>query len=1623
MLFKRYLSFLLAAMVCLFATGVTAFAEDDFGDAGALGSPIDAASTQTGSPSSVAAVQAAPLGANEELWYEVHFDGAPTKNTDVRNLHAFDTAVGFVEQDGFDFVLGTSSGNSGSSTVGGGYITFGGASNATRTLRANAPLPITDTDSFRVEADFKTGKGAETRTLSIGTIEEPGLATASSGLNGASDPVVTVSYTFTSGTPTVAFTWSADVRLFAIRVIKVSAPSGPVETPWYELHFNGAPTLNTDVRNLHAFDTAVGFVEQDGFDFVLGTSSGNSGSSTVGGGYITFGGASNATRTLRANAPLPITDTDSFRVEADFKTGKGAETRTLSIGTIEEPGLATASSGLNGASDPVVTVSYTFTSGTPTVAFTWSGDVRLFAIRIIKISAGGGLTGPKIVSTGGEWFESAYVLWEPSEYENYNVYVKQADAADTAYKLVDRELVRGNRADILGLKGGVAYDIKVAGAHGTNWSAGTGYNQQVDVSADVVQVTPNSYDRDGVFDDPSRDTVGGYNADGTVPDNAVIVYVTQDTMDTVKATLGGTDYTGLGGIFRPGGDAQYWIPLQNDNLELKDDVVSVPIIVRFLGQVGNKLRDVDNPEDSSGIPANLNANRMLDVRRAQNITFEGVGPGATIYGWGIQLNLSRNIEVRNLLFDKPYEDAIAALASSANRGVSRYLWVHNNEFFPGQNQIPFGGDADKIAGDGASDFTNGTTNFTASYNIYHGTAKSMLMGSSTTESREGGFVGTVHHNWFNGSGSRTPRVRFGQVDVYNNYYQNVSEYGIGGAFKSNILAEGNYFENTKNPMIISGQGHALETYTGTSPVGGTGGDKLSNEGAGTIKLGVEANVMDSATAATYDPDYDSGAVAKAPQAVSPDGVVIDDTPWVFKDWDHGGHTVTTAEEAQTDVQAYAGTMEPDRSVIAPAPRNFNVGVLSDDTFLMTWIAEMQAVSYEIEWDQGSGAWEAITSLDTAITSFETTEQTAEEGKTYTFRIRSVNDGGKSPWAEAVVDYTVPATPAGLVVTPVLKGFALTWTADPKVASYRVEFYKNSETAPELTEVVVGAVTFTTNALSGDYTGAYTGRSTDTYRIEVYALNGNLASRIPATETGQTLIPPIHRDGIGKTLWQEDFESKTPGLIRGAEAGQWNFTVSSTFGSDKYPVGNIYTASDLPVEESPLSMVDADYVEFAHMPADPPGSRAPTALNGTTAAAGVGLRLIDRSNAAAAAGSYTNAAAIRFAYKLPEELTTGRVIVSLDFALYTDTTGNSARPIVLADAQGKEIFNVRKDNGSAPGAIKPYGPVSATWSHADIVIDLDAKKYDFYFNGTQTVAGAPYMNDEATGLGMIGGLTIQGQQSGNSGSQVSQVYDNLTVRIEGADPGAETFSVSFVSNGGSAVTAQTVTAGMAATQPANPTREGYTFAGWYSDSGLTAAYDFKTPVTTHITLYAKWTPNGNNGGGSSGGGTAYKPGMLTEGDEDIKVTVSGDRIGVGAQLIITPINPNTTGRNAFSLAVEDARDGGQLIGCYEVRLRGGYRPPLTLTFDVGPEYNGQVITILHYVGKKVETYTVTVRHGEATIEVDSLSPFALILAGITVPDDIVVDPPKTGGRETLTGFTLLGIAALCTFYSTMKRRKA
>ena len=100
--------------------------------------------------------------------------------------------------------------------------------------------------------------------------------------------------------------------------------------------------------------------------------------------------------------------------------------------------------------------------------------------------------------------------------------------------------------------------------------------------------------------------------------------------------------------------------------------------------------------------------------------------------------------------------------------------------------------------------------------------------------------------------------------------------------------------------------------------------------------------------------------------------------------------------------------------------------------------------------------------------------------------------------------------------------------------------------------------------------------------------------------------------------------------------------------------------------------------------------------------------------------------------------------------------------------------------------------------------------------------------------------------------------NITLYAKWTPTGSQTsYTVTFNSAGGSSVPSQTVVDGGKVTRPEDPTRTGYFFTGWYKDSAYNQAWNFNTDaVTSNITLYANWVPEGGGSKSSCGGCSTF-----------------------------------------------------------------------------------------------------------------------------------------------------------------------
>ncbi len=373
-------------------------------------------------------------------------------------------------------------------------------------------------------------------------------------------------------------------------------------------------------------------------------------------------------------------------------------------------------------------------------------------------------------SEAGGYEEGVYAKWAPvAGADGYKAYISADDG--NSYKAIDNELIRQYadywRVDEVALKAG-NYKIKVEAI-----SVDKSNNATVITSNVTGVITATKYDRSGfAFSSNSKYGTGSgaYNDDGTLRTGAQVIYVTAKTAKTCTATVNGNKVTGLQAI-----------------LTAKQKKTATEILdIRIIGLVTKD--DLDSVGSSSeGIQCKGAASYS-----EMGITFEGIGDDAAVKGFGFLIRNCGNVEFRNFGILAFMDDGISLDTDNCN------IWIHDMNLYYGST----GGDADQAKGDGSLDIKGASTNITVSYNHFVDSGKCSLCGMS--DSAE--FLVTYHHNWFDHSDSRHPRIRVASVHVYNNYFDGNAKYGVGTTKGSSAFVEANYFRNCNDPMMSSGQG-------------------------------------------------------------------------------------------------------------------------------------------------------------------------------------------------------------------------------------------------------------------------------------------------------------------------------------------------------------------------------------------------------------------------------------------------------------------------------------------------------------------------------------------------------------------------------------------------------------------------------------------------------------------------------------------------------------------------------------------------------------------------------------------------------------------------------------------------
>ncbi|MEV4416628.1 pectate lyase [Catellatospora sp. NPDC049609] len=197
----------------------------------------------------------------------------------------------------------------------------------------------------------------------------------------------------------------------------------------------------------------------------------------------------------------------------------------------------------------------------------------------------------------------------------------------------------------------------------------------------------------------------------------------------------------------------------------------------------------------------------------------GVGSTAGISGGGFNIGLPiddaitsppanavQNVIIRNLSFRNASDDSINV------QMFSHHIWLDHNDLAQGY--------------DGLIDVKRGSSYVTISWNHTHHHSKNMLLGRDDADDEQdtGRLKVSYHHNWFDETPQRNPRVRYGEpVHIYNNYYFHNTDAGVACQTNAGCMVEGNYFESVEEPITNSYAGPSgrcvarNNVFTGTEP--------------------------------------------------------------------------------------------------------------------------------------------------------------------------------------------------------------------------------------------------------------------------------------------------------------------------------------------------------------------------------------------------------------------------------------------------------------------------------------------------------------------------------------------------------------------------------------------------------------------------------------------------------------------------------------------------------------------------------------------------------------------------------------------------------------------------------------
>ncbi|HEY0064229.1 MAG TPA: pectinesterase family protein [Telluria sp.] len=221
--------------------------------------------------------------------------------------------------------------------------------------------------------------------------------------------------------------------------------------------------------------------------------------------------------------------------------------------------------------------------------------------------------------------------------------------------------------------------------------------------------------------------------------------------------------------------------------------------------------------DGRPFTSSADQTRRSVLRLASDTTLAGIGSGAGLLHANVVVARAKNVIIRNLNFRNPCDvDPVwdprdgakgnwNSLFDAITVSASTNVWIDHNSFTDapdGDERAPTGNGMLKQCHDGALDINQGADLITVSYNRFALHEKNTLVGSSDKATGDAGKLRvTFHHNLFENVSARAPRVRFGQVHLYNNYHRGdrrhpvyPHEYSVGMGKNADVIGDANAYD-------------------------------------------------------------------------------------------------------------------------------------------------------------------------------------------------------------------------------------------------------------------------------------------------------------------------------------------------------------------------------------------------------------------------------------------------------------------------------------------------------------------------------------------------------------------------------------------------------------------------------------------------------------------------------------------------------------------------------------------------------------------------------------------------------------------------------------------------------------